>query len=705
MHPRHSRRRLTWIVMVLCAVMIGEVSGKTKPPPKAEIHVSGLGLVKNRDQRLSLERLLGDQRGETIDGNAIEDAAFLLCSALEAEGFLKPSVEIEVVSPNSAPRHFTFDTTLSTPMPRPLSATKVTFKVAAGTRYVVTEVRIVGLTALPLETARGYLRPGGALFRTGAVRAYTPGRLRHALDTVREELRQRGYEEAQVRTTEVKIDDHTGKVSLDVQVAEGPRWEVSALRFAGGETAGANLDFAAQFEHRPWTPLGQQDLRERVRRAFYERGFPEMSVTLSAKAGAESAGAKPVEVVAAIVPGPRVRVGRVRFEGNEHTRENVLSRRVRVKPDDPYDPILLEKARYRLARLGVFTAVDLHPEPAEGEVRDPVFVLEEARRVEANLLLGYGSYEQARAGVELRQLNLFGRAHQSRLELVQSMKSSRGEYVYTVPEIFGDAIDGSTRLFGLQRQEQSFLRQEFGVTLALKRPLPWGKIDATTGYTFQALRNKNNELSTSTVDNSDVTVASLDFGLTSDQRDNPLRPRHGFRWFAQLEAASRSLGGETDYQRLETGAAFHASWGGSRWIHAGISHGVITTQGADNDRLLPVNKRFFPGGDSSIRGYQSGEAAPRGADGRFIGAKSYALVNLELEQALTPNWSAVIFGDALGTATALASYPFDERLYSVGLGIRYQTLIGPVRLEYGHNLNPRVNDPSGTLHFSVGFPF
>jgi outer membrane translocation and assembly module TamA len=118
-----------------------------------------------------------------------------------------------------------------------------------------------------------------------------------------------------------------------------------------------------------------------------------------------------------------------------------------------------------------------------------------------------------------------------------------------------------------------------------------------------------------------------------------------------------------------------------------------------------VNKRFYPGGDNSIRGYQRGEAAPRAADGSFIGAKAYLLANLEIEQAMAPNWSIVAFGDALGIAPSLADYPFDERLYSAGLGVRYQTLIGPVRLEYGRNINPRPQDPSGTWHLSIGYPF
>ena len=64
-----------------------------------------------------------------------------------------------------------------------------------------------------------------------------------------------------------------------------------------------------------------------------------------------------------------------------------------------------------------------------------------------------------------------------------------------------------------------------------------------------------------------------------------------------------------------------------------------------------------------------------------------------------------VFGDALGTAVSLRDYPFNEKLFSVGLGVRYQTIIGPVRVEYGRNLNPRPLDPSGTLLVSIGFPF
>jgi outer membrane protein assembly factor BamA len=399
-----------------------------------------------------------------------------------------------------------------------------------------------------------------------------------------------------------------------------------------------------------------------------------------------------------------VRVGEVRFEGNDHTHLSILRDRVSVKPGDPLDPVSLEQTRHRLSRLGVFDAVDLRYDPADGEVRNPVFDLREGPGYEMNLLAGYGSYEQLRGGVEFRQMNLFGHAHQSRLELVKSMKSTRGEYTYAVPGLFGEVVDGSARAFGLQREEEAFTREEYGGNMTLKRQIPWIKAEGSVGYTYQSLNSSDSELTTSETDGTKVNVASIDLGLSRDRRDSMLLPRRGYRWFLQVELANEAFGGESDYERFELGYSAHFALGKWQYAHISFTHGVLTTYGKP-DEVVPVNKLFFPGGDGSIRGYNEGEAAPKGPDGLYIGAKTYTLLNLEVEQVLTKSWSGVVFFDTLGTATQLEDYPYSELLYSVGAGIRYQTIVGPIRLEYGYNLNRRPGDPSGTWLLSVGFPF
>ena len=711
MHPnRRSRRRivlLSGLALIAAVAGRGAADASSPPSPAAEpatLKVSGVGLWRDRKLGHTLILLLGAQRGATFDANAIEDAAVMLVSALGAEGYQKPGVEIEVTLADGAVQRQAFDASLETALPRPLEARTVVFRVKPGARWHIDTVEITGLAVLPAKTARAFFRTESMLFVLAEANAYSPSHVASAAAALLGELRQRGYADAVVRTELEKFDEKSGAVALRVAVTEGARWQVAAVHFEGAEAATVPRPTATEWIGRAWSAALREKLQEAIRRPYDEKGYPDVVVRIVPEPGPVQSGLKPVTVRVQIRAGAQVRIGQVRFEGNAITRGSVLRRNVPVQPGEPLNPLALADARYRISRLGVFDTVDLRYEPADGVVRDPVFALKESQRYEANLLFGYGSYEQVRGGVEFRQANLFGLADQSRILLVQSMKSTSGDYTYSVPELFGGSVDGAARLFALQRKEVAFLRQEYGVSFTLKRPVAWLRAEGAAGYTLQRLGNRNNELATQATDKEQLNVASLDFGLTGDRRDNPLRPRRGYRWFAQVELAARSLGGAADYQRLELGAAYHTPWGEGRWVHVGVTHGVITTLGT-TDGTLPVNKRFFSGGDNSIRGYQSGEASPRGIDGLFVGAKSYVLLNLELEQALTPNWSAVAFVDALGSAAQLRDYPFAERLYTAGLGVRYQTLIGPIRVEYGHNLNPRPGDPQGTWQLSIGYPF
>ncbi len=693
-----------WVCLALLGsfVAAGAVAAET---PTVGIEVNGLGWLGNRSQRISLERLLGTERTETLDANALEDAAFLLVSALIEDGYLRPRIEAKVELASGEERVFELDADLETPLPRPLAARRVEFNVDRGARHRFDEVIFYGLGAMEEESAREYFVGEKVLLARGAARIYSPTRLQRGLDGIEGELRRRGFAHATVEAELVDIDEETGAVDAVIAVNEGVRWEVASLRVDEAGGVKAEIPALANFLGQPWSQYWQQDVAAAVRNHYYRSGYPDVQVALGHEAQPPEGGVRKVDVVVRVNPGEEVRIGEVRFEGAAKTREVVLRRRIRGAPGDRLNPLAMDQSRFRLGRLGVFDRVDLRYEPDEGPVRDPVFMLREGREREVNLLFGYGSYEQLRGGVEWRQFNLFGRAHQSRLLLLQSMKSSRGEYSYTVPELFGESLDGTARIFGLEREEVSFLRQEFGGNVSLSAPVHRLGVNATVGYTYQALRNRENTLTTSPADDDQVTAASIEVGVVRDRRDNPLRPRAGYRVFAQAETASRYFGGTVDYQRVELGGSYHRTLGAGRWLHAGLSHGLITTFGDSDDSQLPVNKRFFPGGDNSIRGYQVGEAAPRGADGRFLGAKSYLLLNVEVEQAVTAKWSVVGFVDALGTAARLAEYPFEDPLYSVGLGVRYQTLIGPLRAEYGRNLNPRTGDPSGTLLFSIGYPF
>ena len=274
-----------------------------------------------------------------------------------------------------------------------------------------------------------------------------------------------------------------------------------------------------------------------------------------------------------------------------------------------------------------------------------------------------------------------------------------------MPEIFGENADLFLTGSLLRREEISFTREEYGGAVGVHRFFPALKTDASLRYDYAFLNAHASQFQVvEDVGVGNARASAIVLELKHDHLDNLLAPRRGYKLFANAEWASSALSGDVNYQRLQVGATKHWDLGGGRLIHLGATHGMSFVLGG-SARELPFNKRFFPGGENSQRGYTYGEAAPRDANGQIVGAECFLQGNAEFEQFLTRTLSLVAFTDTVGFAQHRHDYPLNETLYAVGGGLRWKTVIGPVRLEYGHNLNPRPQDPDGTIQFSVGFPF
>lgn len=672
-----------------------------------ELSLEGFGPLRNRELRTAITLLLDDGRERAeFDALFVEDAALVLNSELVEEGYFSAEVEAMWRAADGAEGRVRLDARLTESPPRDLRATSLRLIARPGVRAVVERVEFSGLSVIKEEDARRYFMPESGWFTPDAARAWSEARMRRAAVRLRDTLLTRGHLDATVAPRVVRLDPATGRAELAVDVFEGPVWTVAeaAISSDGAEPdaeARAALDsLIAQ----PWAGAAAQDAAQAIRRAYQRRGFPDVAVEWGAEpiTTAEPAdGTRAVRVTARTRPGEATRLAGVRFDGVARTRPELLRERsAELRAGDVFDPVKVEEARLRLARLGVFRRVETDAEPAGPGERTAVFSLREEVPWETAWMLGYGSYEQLRGGVEVTRRNLWGLAHRTRFEAVQSFKGTRADYRYTVPTFFKDTVEATGRVFGLSREEPSFDRREYGAAVEARREVPWIGALGTAGFSYEVLRASDVELGATTPGADEAAVAALDLGLTRDRRDNPIRPTSGSRWSAQAQLARPELGGEVSYERVELAWSWHRPLGEDRWLHLGVSQGWIF-DGAD----APLNKLFYPGGESSIRGYGEGEATQRDATGRYVGVRSATLANLELEQRVTGRWSAVLFLDVLGTAVNAEDWPGEETLGSAGAGVRYQSPIGPVRLEYGRNLKRRPGDPSGALHFSIGFPF
>lgn len=690
--------------LYLCG-FLSIASGEEKPKPKpARFSVSGYGLLGNRELKQMVRSLeLGKSKPEFLGAAFIEDAALLLTSRVKRDGYLKPTITVRLRLANGERRKLPAEELEANPLPRPLQIVEVDFHIDGGQRYHFERIEFTGLEVISRKQALSYFVETDTLLKTAGTRIYTTDRLKRGLGSLVEVLERRGYPEAKAEVTHQEQDDTTGGVRVHIRVREGPLNIVHSVRKeVHRETQPAAV--TNSFVGRPYSKLWLQDFSLSLKRDLYREGYPDATATTRIAARDQQEDHVELDLEAKVESGPKVMAGNIQFKGQQHTSTDFMARRIPVQPGQPLNRLQAEKGRSNLAELGIFDSVRLSYDNVDEHVRDLIYEVDEGTRLNLSTLFGWGSYEMLRGGLIVDAYNIWGRAHHARIKAIQSLRSSRGEFTYTIPAYLGREVDLFFHGAGLRREEVDFTRQEYGGGMGVHKFFQEIGTDVTVRYNYEILQALHTIPGVASEGLISPAVGSIIADFKHDRRDNPLYPRRGYKVFLTLESASEYLGGEANYERVEISPSWHLRLGGGRFLSLGASHGVVISHGGIAENL-PFNRRFFPGGDHSIRGYQEGEASPRNEERRFVGAETYTLGTVELEQALTPKWALVGFTDALGIARRLGDYPFDTGLFSVGGGIRWRTIIGPVRLEYAHNLNPRSGDPDWTIHFSLGFPF
>jgi outer membrane protein assembly complex protein YaeT len=697
--------------VILCALIFlclpsALAATQTNAPPRAKLKITGYGILGNRELKRILKTVeLGNRKPAFYGATFVEDSALILSSRVKHDGFLKPKVFAYLTLEHGGHMRVEANELLENPLPRPIRFTVVHFKIEKGILYHYENLEFEGLQTIKEKEARSYFIETGTLLNLKRYRIYTPEKLKRGLSNLEEVFDRQGFQDAKAKASTPILDDKTGAVTVRVTVQQGLRSIVQSVRedfYYEKETS--PKESKTVFPHRPYSKVWQQDFMQSLKTNQFHRGYPDTTIELDRLHSTNQNGRILIDFLAKIKSGPQIHIGVVDFRGEKKTSERVMARRVRVKRGELLDRIKVEEGRYRLAQLGSFETVDLTYQPVDEHTRDVNYTVKEGKTLDVNLLAGWGSYELLRGGFEIEQFNIWGLAHHAKLKAVQSFKASSGEFTYTMPEIVGHDVDLFFNGNALRREEVDFTRVEYGGGFGGHKYFKPYSTDATLRYNYQILDASDVPGIAASTGPTNTAVGAVILDLKLDRRDNPLYPRKGYKVFLNVELASEYLGGDVDYQRINLSTSWHHRIGGGRLVSLGFSHGVDLTVGSSSTDL-PFNRRYFPGGENSIRGFSEGKASPRNDKGQIIGAETYSLATVELEQALTPQWSLVVFSDNLGFAEKVQNYPFDTGLFSVGGGLRWKTIIGPIRVEYGYNLNPRPKDPTGTLLFSLGFPF
>jgi outer membrane protein assembly factor BamA len=673
-------------------------------PAQTNLEVEGMGFFGNRGlkERLAFLQNLDPTEPAELSATLIEDSAFLLIEQLKRDGRLNPTVRAEIATADQL-SSATWTTPYNTQLPLDVTADQITFTVDPGTPFYYDDVQIQGVPLIADEALQRYFIPGGVLINTKKARMFTQENLNRRIGRVLRTLNDQGFRKAKIVSQEVDQNPETGAVSVHLKFDQGPQHQV------GNVTVSIDRDDKTQetsIEIPTATPLTQEwerTQRSSFRAEAYEAGYPDARVSLEFEP-LDPEGDKVMIYDVRIISewGPLVTLDEVSFTGDPKTRTSVLKRQADLDSGAPLNRSQVSEARRKLMGLGIYKDVDLSYAPPTGVRRAVDFSLTPSVRQELELLAGWGSYEQLRAGFKWERRNPFGRAHRYALEAKQSFKASQTEATYSIPQAFGTSATLYGNVEYSFREEISFERTRQGGAIGITSTNASGlRLGLEYGF-FQ--ENADRDDTVTFLSREDASIGSLTLSATYDQRNDFLMPSSGWSAFGEIEIASQLLGSSVGFQKLELGGSYHFAISKSTVVHMGVRTGSLFADG-DAETNIPFNKRFFNGGENTVRGYREGGASPLDSNGDQVGAESYALLNLEIEQRFYSKFSTVVFLDTLVNSRQGFFEDVNQPLYTLGIGLRYQTVVGPIRAEYGHNLNPREDDPNGSFHFSIGFPF
>lgn len=534
---------------------------------------------------------------------------------------------------------------------------------------------------------------------------YNSEALSSAMDALKEFYNALGYLNVYLDEPVVKI---TGfRADITIAVKEGVQTLVENIAISGA----ANIDEAEIRQAigikngAPYNDVDLSEARGRLTDLYMERGFIDAVVVI--KTDFRDAGSR---IIFEIKEGAKTWFGKTIITGNRRTSSEVISRELLWKEAEIFKYSLLARERQRLYRLGLFTDVTIEPLDRHGDSKDIHIAVAEGNAGYVEFGAGYGDYDKYRGFIDLGYRNLFGMNRQGSLRVDLSSLNERYTLNYYEPWFLDTRIPFRVLLLREYRTEKNIDTGE--IRYKLRRHT------ATAGFEKKFAHDIKAELyyEFSYVNTFDVkpdviltredvgtlVISSIRPGLIYDTRDNPFEPTKGILAGVTLKAASGLLFSQTDFIKVMFNANLYRELA-KRFILAASFRGGLA-QGFSATTELPLVERFFLGGRNTVRGYAQDMLGPKGTDGTPTGGNSFLMANLELRTYLGKGLGMVGFLDGGNVWLKTRDMDFSFR-YAAGLGLRYNTPVGPLRIDYGYKLNKEAGESIGELHFSIGHAF
>lgn len=615
-----------------------------------------------------------------------------------------------------------------------LGTARVIYSVSEGGKTAIKSVRFEGNSRVSSSELNGVIKTRkyrallSPVLKTGRL---NQDQLGEDVAAIREYYQNHGYSDVQVR--EPVVNRSNGRVDIVFQISEGAPYKVGTVSFRGGKLF-PESEFQRVTKLRSgavYSPAAVQADVKALQDLYGARGY----VDFQAGARPSPGGDHVTDLTFSMEEGSASHVGRINITGNTRTKDKVVRRELALAPGEVFNTVRLDASKARLNNLNYFSKVDLYPSetgnPAE---KDLNVVLEEKRTGSLNFGAGFSSVDSVLGFVEVTQGN-FDVAHWPNFTGGGQKFRSRVQYGAQRK----DVVIGLTEPYFLDRKlslggelfyhDNSFnsnlySSQSLGFDLSARKPISefafgrfgyrveqmkLGNVDSTVPLEVQNLR-----------DAGALVKSQLFTGITYDTRDSLFLTRKGERFDLSTFVTGGPLAGDIQIYGWNAEAAKYFLFKWDTILTLNAQAGVVDVWGSDSTALgVPLYDRLFLGGANDMRGFRFRRVGGRGrpeigkrvvdpTNQEPLGGQTLARLTVEYTAPVIDKVRAAVFYDA-GFINS-DPYDFSASAYNsdVGLGLRLDLPIGPVRIDYGIPLkmDPSFGDSKrGRFQFNVGYQF
>jgi outer membrane protein assembly complex protein YaeT len=674
---------------------------QNKIAQSANVAINGATAFKEEELREQLKEQIAAIAELGLTAARADDAAFFLELFYRKNGYEKVEVRYSI------------------------SGGRLRLDIDEGARITLANINFVGNDSIDSEKLFEFV-VGPTRERYGKTTKALPfvsGDVEEGVDLVRRLYISEGYLNAIVQAPHYSYREGGTMVDANVAIVEGRRFSFGDVTFTGSTVYPPDQlrEEMVDLLSEPYTDRRLADIPRRLEAYFKARGYYDVKIDATGTPAAARNGGVPVRVT--ISAGPVYHFNGVSVTGLQRLQPSYLKKRFGKLSGKRYSPEAVDEKFREMMRTGLFTVLQVKPRAVDGNLLHLEIAAEEAKSKEFGFSLGAGTYAGLIVGASYRDRNLFGYGRPLTTSAEWSSRGYKGEILWEDPYLFDTEYALRARLSALTFDYDAYSKFEAGARIDLSRKITKAY---TVGAVVMARRVDvtSEDLPDEILGQTEYQVNSIGYTQTLDLRKSPLVSPRGFVIDNTLDYASESFGSDIEFVRSTARLSYYLPFapekkvidvnpdadaeesGFRKWFRQshlafGARAGVIQPVG---DSEIPIDERFFNGGGNSVRSFAERELGPN-FDGDPIGGEFFTVFNAEYTFPIWGEVRGAVFLDAGNLVASADDLGFSDMRYAIGLGLRYNLPIGPLRLDYGVNPNPREEEAFGAFHFSFGFAF